>query len=71
MGFSHLHKAPPPHAVFPGPAKVHSCADLNRIIQDIDHTFRTGTLLPRSEVEGMLSQKYKLSDNTKNTLSEN
>lgn len=51
--------------------KVHSCADLNRIIQDIDHTFRTGTLLPRSEVEGMLSQKYKLSDNTKNTLSEN
>ena len=50
---------------------VHSCADLNRIIQDIDHTFRTGTLLPRGEVEGMLSQKYKLSDNTKSTLSEN
>lgn len=50
---------------------VHSCADLNRIIQDIDRTFRTGTLLPRGEVEGMLSQKYKLSDNTKSTLSEN
>lgn len=51
--------------------QVHSCADLNRIIQDIDNTFRTGTLLPRGEVESMLSQKYKLSDNTKSSLSEN
>ena len=35
--------------------QVHSCADLNRIIKDIDHTFRIGTLLPRGEVEGILS----------------
>lgn len=51
--------------------KVHSCADLNRIIQDIDQTFHTRTLLPRGSVEELLSQKYKLSDNTKNTLSDN
>ena len=51
--------------------KIRSCADLNRVIQDIDQTFRTGTLLPRGEVESLLSQKYKLSDNTKNTLSDN
>ena len=51
--------------------QIHSCADLNKAIQDLDRFFRIGTLLPQGEVEDMLSQKYKLSDNTKNSLSEN
>ena len=38
--------------------KVHSAADLNRVIQSIDKDLNIGSLLPRGLVENQLSYKY-------------